>query len=66
MLGSARARLAVTALVGLDQALEVVRSAIEYDVAPTVLRLLGTRPHLLQADGRILDEALVAPAGTQR
>ena len=36
------------------------------DVAPTALRLLGISPRLLQADGRILQEALETPAGTQR
>jgi hypothetical protein len=44
----------------------VLGKASLVDVAPTVLRLLGIRPRLLQADGRTLEEALEAPAGTQR
>jgi arylsulfatase A-like enzyme len=36
------------------------------DLAPTALRLLGISPRLLQADGRVLDEALEVAAGTQR
>jgi hypothetical protein len=36
------------------------------DVAPTALRLLGIPPRLLQADGRVLDEALEASVGSGR
>jgi arylsulfatase A-like enzyme len=36
------------------------------DVAPTALRLLGISPRLLQADGRVLDEALEAPGASGR
>ncbi|MBI3932894.1 MAG: alkaline phosphatase family protein [Acidobacteria bacterium] len=40
---------------------KVLGKASLVDVAPTVLRLLGLTPKLLRADGRVLEEALVAP-----
>jgi arylsulfatase A-like enzyme len=44
----------------------VLGKASLVDVAPTALHLLGISPRLLQADGRVLDEALESPAGRER